>query len=88
MNPPPHGPWRLLSYIGGGSMGELWLCQHMEDPLRTGLLKWPRLAAGWCGGAEQVLSRFHHEVELMDRIQHRLVPRLRDSGRDEQGLPL
>jgi hypothetical protein len=66
------GPWRLVSYRGGGSFGLVYRAE-----LAGGAAQGPvALKMATLPGDE----RFEREVALLSRIRHPNVPRLRDSG--------
>ena len=69
------GPYRLLRQIGVGAMGEIYLVQHVETDERFAL---KRIRGDFVD--EEELIRFRREAELVARVYHPHVVRLRDSN--------
>jgi serine/threonine protein kinase len=69
------GPYRLLRQIGVGAMGEIYLVQHAETKERFAL---KRIRGDFADDEE--LIRFRREAELVARLYHPHVVRLRDSN--------
>jgi serine/threonine protein kinase len=69
------GPYQLLQQIGVGAMGEVYLVQHVESQERFAL---KRIRGDFADDEE--LTRFRREAELVARLHHPHVIRLRDSN--------
>lgn len=77
------GPYRLLSRIGHGAMGEVWRAERADGQLqRTVALKLPR--ATW-GGA--LAERLRRERDILATLEHPNIARLYDAGSDHLGRP-
>ncbi len=78
------GPWRLLRRLGEGGMGEVWLAERAEGPLRRSVaLKLPTL-----GLRRQLLvQRFARERDILAALQHPNIARLYDAGEAADGQP-
>jgi eukaryotic-like serine/threonine-protein kinase len=78
------GPYRVLSLIGRGGMGEVLLAERAdgqyEQKVAIKLLK-----RGM--DSERVLKRFLQERRILARLNHPNIARLLDGGMTEDGLP-
>src|SRR5688572_16927505 len=78
------GPYRVLSLIGRGGMGEVLLAERadgqFEQKVAIKLLK-----RGM--DSERVLKRFLQERRILARLNHPNIARLLDGGMTEDGLP-
>jgi serine/threonine protein kinase/tetratricopeptide (TPR) repeat protein len=71
------GPYRILSQIGSGGMGEVWLARR-DDGLYDGEVAIKTLHPYFAGGA--LRERFLHEARLLGRLTHANIARLLDAG--------
>ena len=78
------GPWRLLSPLGKGGMGTVYLAERADGAfaltvavklLNTGL------------GTDELISRFEAERHILARLIHPNIARLLDGGTGEDGRP-
>jgi serine/threonine-protein kinase len=75
------GQYRLVSQIGVGGMGEVYLAEHcmLKRPCALKLIRPER------AGDAQVLARFEREVRAMARLSHWNIVEVFDYGRTEDG---
>ena len=79
----PVGPYRLLSELGRGGMGAVWLAERADaQPRRKIALKLPHL--GWAPGLAARLAR---ERDILASLEHPNIARLYDAGVDQLGRP-
>ena len=77
------GPYRLLSELGRGGMGAVWLAERADaQPRRKIALKLPHL--GWAPGLAARLAR---ERDILASLEHPNIARLYDAGVDQLGRP-
>ena len=77
------GPYRLLSELGSGGMGAVWLAERADGSLKRKVaLKLPHLS--WAPG---LAERFAREREILAGLEHPHIARLYDAGLDAQGRP-
>ena len=77
------GPYRLLSLLGQGGMGSVWLAERADGVLvRKVALKLPRLT--WEPGLARRLAR---ERNILASLEHPHIARLYDAGVDPHGRP-
>jgi serine/threonine-protein kinase len=77
------GPYRLVSEIGAGGMGTVWLADRVDGMgKRRVALKLPRIV--W-GGA--FVERLVREREILATLEHEHIARLYDAGIDAKGRP-
>ena len=77
------GPYRLLSELGRGGMGTVWLAERADaQPRRKIALKLPHL--GWAPGLAARLAR---ERDILASLAHPNIARLYDAGVDQIGRP-
>ena len=77
------GPYRLLSPLGQGGMGSVWLAERTDGmPKRKVALKLPYI--GWAPGLAQRLAR---ERDILASLEHPHIARLYDAGLDALGRP-
>jgi serine/threonine-protein kinase len=78
------GPYRLISEVGRGGMGTVWLAERADGLLRRKVaLKLPILAASRSVLAE----RFAREREILSTLTHPHIARLYDAGFADDGQP-
>jgi len=75
------GPYRILSKIGSGGMGEVWLARR-DDGLYEGEVAIKTLHPHF-GGAMR--ERFLREAQLLGRLTHPNIARLLDAGATPAG---
>ena len=77
------GPYRLISELGRGGMGTVWLAERADGQLKRQLaLKLPHLA--WGGALTERLAR---ERDILASLEHAHIARLYDAGVDGKGRP-
>ena len=77
------GPYRLISEIGQGGMGTVWLAERSDGMMKRRVaLKLPR--AVWGNAFSERLQR---EREILASLAHEHIARLYDAGVDAQGRP-
>ena len=84
--PPPEriGPYRILSRLGRGGMGEVLLGER-ADGLFDQRVAIKLLRRGM--DSEEVLARFARERRILARLEHRHIAHLLDGGAAEDGRP-
>jgi eukaryotic-like serine/threonine-protein kinase len=75
------GQYRLVSPLGAGGMGEVFLAEHcmLKRPCAIKLIRPER------AGDSQVLARFEREVRMTARLSHWNIVEVFDYGRTEDG---
>ena len=77
------GPYRLISELGRGGMGVVWLAERADaQPRRKVALKLPHI--GWAPGLAARLTR---ERDILASLEHPNIARLYDAGVDALGRP-
>jgi eukaryotic-like serine/threonine-protein kinase len=76
------GPYRVLSQLGSGGMGEVWLARR-DDGLYDGEVAIKTLHPYFAGGA--LRDRFLREAQLLGRLTHANIARLLDAGVSADG---
>ena len=78
------GPYRLISELGRGGMGTVWLAERADGQLKRQVaLKLPHLA--WGGALTERLAR---ERDILASLEHAHIARLYDAGVDRNGPAL
>ncbi|MFM8766706.1 MAG: protein kinase domain-containing protein [Rubrivivax sp.] len=78
------GTWRIVSRLGSGGMGEVWLARR-DDGAFQGEAAVKVLRRGMDSAA--VLARFAQERQALAQLAHPHIARLLDAGRTADGLP-
>jgi serine/threonine protein kinase/Tfp pilus assembly protein PilF len=76
------GHYEIVSLIGEGGMGEVYLARDLEFDRRVAL----KLVKEGLK-TKAVLRRFHNERQILANLQHPNIARLLDGGTSEDGLP-
>jgi eukaryotic-like serine/threonine-protein kinase len=77
------GPYRLISELGSGGMGAVWLAERADGQFKRKVaLKLPRLA--WVKGLADRMAR---ERDILAKLEHPNIARLYDAGLDAMGRP-
>ncbi|WP_067270890.1 serine/threonine-protein kinase [Mitsuaria sp. 7] len=77
------GAYRLITEIGRGGMGTVWLAERADGLMnRRVALKLPRIV--WGGSLAERMDR---EREILGTLEHEHIARLYDAGVDAQGRP-
>jgi serine/threonine protein kinase len=77
------GPYRLISELGRGGMGTVWLAERADGQFKRQVaLKLPQMA--WDGSLAERLMR---ESDILASLTHPNIARLYDAGTDEHGRP-
>jgi serine/threonine-protein kinase len=77
------GPYRLISELGTGGMGAVWLAERSDGQLKRKVaLKLPRLV--WARGLAERMAR---ERDILATLEHPHIARLYDAGVDQHGRP-
>jgi serine/threonine protein kinase/tetratricopeptide (TPR) repeat protein len=78
------GPYRLISELGRGGMGVVWLAERADGSLKRPVaLKLPIVSMRNAGLAE----RFARERDILAQLTHPHIARLYDAGIDAGGQP-
>jgi hypothetical protein len=75
------GPYRLLSLIGEGGMGDVWLAEQLEPVRRRVAIK--VIKAGM--DTKQVVARFDSERQALALMDHPAIARVLDGGTTPEG---
>jgi serine/threonine protein kinase len=77
------GPYRLISELGTGGMGTVWLAERIDGALqRQVALKLPRT-----GSAHGLAQRMARERDILAALEHPRIARLYDAGTTPEGRP-
>src|SRR5688500_12826750 len=77
------GPYRLISELGSGGMGTVWLAERIDGALqRQVALKLPRT-----GLAHGLAQRMARERDILAALEHPRIARLYDAGTTPEGRP-
>jgi eukaryotic-like serine/threonine-protein kinase len=77
------GPYTLVSRLGEGGMGEVWLAEQGAPLRRRVALK--MIKAGM--DTRQVITRFEAERQALARLDHPAIARVIDAGETPAGRP-
>src|SRR5688572_6947954 len=77
------GPYRLLSVLGQGGMGEVWRAQQTQPVERHVALKIIKLGMD----TEQVVARFNAERQALAVMDHPNIAKVFDAGSTPRGRP-
>jgi len=78
------GPWQIISKLGAGGMGSVWLAERADGTYRQNVaLK--TIKPGM--DSATVLAQFRRERNLLARLQHPNIAGLIDGGVDDRGRP-
>jgi serine/threonine protein kinase len=77
------GPYRILTFLGEGGMGTVYLAEQTEPIRRRVALKVVKLGMD----TNQVLARFNHERQALARMEHSGIARILDAGASSRGRP-
>jgi eukaryotic-like serine/threonine-protein kinase len=77
------GPYRLISELGSGGMGAVWLAERSDGSLKRQVaLKLP--ISRWAPG---LAERMRRERDILSTLEHPNIARLYDAGVTEEGRP-
>lgn len=78
------GPYRILSRIGSGGMGAVYLAERDYDDVRrqVAIKVIPRALMD-----EETEERFRQERRILARMEHPNIARMLDAGRTPDGMP-
>ncbi len=79
----PIGPYRLLTKLGEGGMGEVWLAEQQEPVRRRVALK--LIKAGM--DTKHVVARFEAERQALALMDHPYIAKVFDAGATSRGNP-
>jgi len=78
------GPYRLISELGRGGMGVVYLAERADGQFRKKLaLKLVKRGLD----TDEILHRFRHERQILASLEHPNIARLYDGGASEDGRP-
>ena len=75
------GPYRILSLLGEGGMGAVYLAEQTLPLRRQVALKVVKLGVG----SHQILSRFDYERQTLALMDHPNIAHVHDAGVSEKG---
>ncbi len=78
------GPYRILSILGRGGMGEVYLCERADDQYRKQVAI--KLVSGGLI-SRQVQNRLRTERQILATLDHPNIARLLDGGTIADGVP-
>jgi serine/threonine-protein kinase len=78
------GPFRLVSLVGEGGMGEVWIAERAGADFRQKVAVKLLHARGDAAG---LAARFRLERRILARLTHPRIARLLDGGTSEDGTP-
>ena len=77
------GPYRIVSVLGQGGMGTVYLAEQSEPVARSVALKVIKLGMD----SARILARFEAERKALARMSHDNIARVFDAGTSERGQP-
>ena len=77
------GHYKLLSQVGSGGMGSVYLASRADDFEKPVALK--ILKRGM--DTDEIVRRFEHERQILANLDHPYISKLLDGGTTEDGLP-
>ncbi len=78
------GPWKVISKLGSGGMGSVWLAERADGVYKQQVaLKTIKLGMD----SAMVLAQFQRERNLLARLKHPNIASLIDGGVDDRGRP-
>lgn len=77
------GPYHLLSVIGQGGMGEVWLAEQKQPVRRRVALKLIKIGMD----TREVAARFEAERQALALMDHPAIAKVFDAGSSAQGRP-
>lgn len=78
------GPYRILSLIGRGGMGAVYMAERADDAFQHRVA----IKTVWRGAdSEVLLQRFRTERQILAQLQHPNIAQLIDGGATEEGTP-
>jgi serine/threonine-protein kinase len=79
------GPWRILSAIGNGGMGRVYLAHRADQAYEQRAAI--KLMRADFGGDPSMLLRFRIERQILAKLNHPNIAQLLDGGVSAEGLP-
>jgi eukaryotic-like serine/threonine-protein kinase len=77
------GPYRLMSALGSGGMGAVWIAERSDGTIKRQVaLKLP--ISRWAPG---LIDRMQRERDILASLEHPNIARLYDAGVTEEGRP-
>lgn len=85
-DPPPEviGPYTVVRRLGGGGMGDVFMCLKQDGPMRLPVAV-KLIRKGMDSPA--IIQRFRLEQQLLGSLSHPNIARLLDAGVSEDGRP-
>lgn len=77
------GPYKILTVLGEGGMGTVYLAEQHEPIRRRVALKLIKLGMD----SKEVLKRFEAERQALAMMEHDNIAKIMDAGRSESGQP-
>src|SRR6185436_11728715 len=78
------GPYEILSELGRGGMGVVYLARRDDDVFQKEVaIKVVKRGMD----TDQILTRFLHERRILARLEHPSIARILDGGSTEDKLP-
>lgn len=77
------GPYQIISQLGAGGMGQVYLAVRSDDYEKHVALKLIKRGMD----TDFIIRRFRHERQILANLDHPHISRLLDGGTTEDGLP-